>query len=171
MCFIDFFKYFGPKLLHVMEQVWLQNVILAATAIVGIWTIMSTARHEKRRATVDLVRDQTGDAILRAARVKFRTLRNAGANFPKLFDDETSQDFLEVREVLNAYEFMASGVREESFDEETYKRMYFTNVTRDWEVAAGLVTVMRRKHGGTLYQDFQWLADRWKSNPLKKDKQ
>jgi hypothetical protein len=96
-------------------------------------------------------------------------LRNTSANFPKLFDDETSQDFLDVREVLNAYEFMASGVREESFDEETYKRMYFTNVTRDWDVAAGLVMVMRKKHGGTLYQDFQWLADRWKSNPLKRD--
>jgi hypothetical protein len=112
------------------------------------------------------VRDQSSDTRLKTAREKYRTLRNRNANFAALLSDQTSPDFLDVREVLNAYEFMAAGVREKAFDEKTYKRMYFSNVVADWKTLQPLVAEYRNLRGPTLYQEFEWLASRWVQHPL-----
>ena len=137
------------------------------SAFIGIWTIGSSSRNEKRRATVDIVRDQTTDSRLKSAREKFRHLRNTKADFAALFQDQNAQDFLDVREVLNSYEFMAAGVREKAFDEMTYKRMYFTNVVTDWPILKPFVMEYRKSRGPTVYQEFEWLASRWTDSRLK----
>jgi hypothetical protein len=157
-CFYAFKQFFG--------ELWIQNVILAVSAIIGIWTIGSSSRNEKRRATVDIVRNQSTDTRLKAAREKFRSLRNKNADFVALFHDQTSEDFLDVREVLNAYEFMAAGVREKAFDEKTYKRMYYSNVVTDWGILRSFVLEYRKTRGPTVYQEFEWLASRWAGDPL-----
>lgn len=70
--------------------------------------------------------------------------------------------------VLNAHEFMAAAVRQSAFDEETYKRMYFTQVIEDWDHLAGFVKRYRRlKNKNTHYQEVQKFVVRWKKNPLK----
>jgi Domain of unknown function (DUF4760) len=151
---------------HWLGELWFQNVILMASAIIGIWTIASSSRNEKRRATVDIVRDQTTDTRLKEAREKFRSLRDSNIDFVTLLQNQSSQDFLDVREVLNAYEFMVAEVREKAFDEMTYKRMYFTNVVRDWPILEKLVKEYRGIRGATVYREFEWLASRWIKNPL-----
>ncbi len=152
-----------------LGQLWGQNCILAISAFVAIWTISSSSRHEKRRATVDIVRDQTRDPELKASRESLRKLRDTKFDFTSLLSDQSSAPFLAVRDVLNAYEFMASGLREGAFDELVYKRMYYTNVVRDWDLLTGFVAGYRTSRGNTLYQDFQWLAGRWKKKKLKAD--
>ena len=151
-----------------LGELWVQNVILMVSAFIGILTIASSSRNEKRRATVDMVRDQTTDARLKAAREKFRSLRAKNADFVTLLADQSSADFLDVREVLNAYEFMAAGVREKAFDENTYKRMYFYNVVTDWPLLENFIKRYREiKNSETLYQEFQLLAAHWKKHPLR----
>src|ERR1039458_73221 len=60
-----------------LDELWLQNVILVFSAGIGILTIGRTSVLERRRATVDLVRDQQKDELLIEARKTVRSLLDA----------------------------------------------------------------------------------------------
>ena len=66
-----------------------ENAILAVSAFLGILTIKSSGRQERRRATIDLVIHQTKDPELIEARQHFHELLGAGeSNFCKHLDDK-----------------------------------------------------------------------------------
>ena len=77
--------------------------------------------------------------------------------------------------ILNNHEFVAAGIRGKAYDENLFKRMQCAVVIRDWEAFCGFVIEFRKLHhedmgdsAETFYQDFEWLAGRWKKNPLKR---
>lgn len=71
--------------------------------------------------------------------------------------------------VLNNQEFIAVGVRLGCFDEHTYKQLQCTNVLRLWEASESFIVEIRKERKkDTLFQDFEWLAKRWKKNPIKR---
>jgi hypothetical protein len=41
---------------------------------------------------------------------------------------------------------------------------------RDWDDFSGFVAEFRNAKGKTFYQDFEWLAKKWKKDPLKPSK-
>ena len=166
----------------IFNDVWFQNLILAITAVIGIWTFGSSSRHERRRATVDLVRDQQKDKALKKARQALRPLEldaSGKIDFDSILASEKdSYETRAILTVLNSYEFMASGVRTGAFDEKTYKRMYYNSVKLQWLNYREFVVKYREKykrdHPGkagqeadTFYQDFERLATRWLRRPLK----
>ncbi|MGB8129923.1 MAG: DUF4760 domain-containing protein [Candidatus Angelobacter sp.] len=159
------------KLLGETGGFWVQNAILAVSAFLGILTIKSSGRQERRRATIDLVIHQTKDPELIEARQHFHELLGAGeSNFCKHLDDNTSQAYKSVMAILNAYEFAASGIREAAFDEYTYKRNRYSTVLKDWAALRAFVMEFRyKKKISTLFQEFEWLARRWEKRPLKAD--
>lgn len=164
-----------------INEVWFQNLILAVSAAIAIWTISSSSRHERRRATVDLVRDQQKDEVLIAARATIRSLENAAGkiDFRPILAEKDSENLRAIYDVLNSYEFMASGLRTGAFDEKTYKRMYYNTVVTHWEMFREFIFAYREKYkrenpgvaslnADTLYQDFQSLATNWAKHPLKR---
>src|SRR5208283_1014248 len=66
---------------------WLQNTILALTAVIGIWTLGASSRQERRRATVDVLIETLNDPVLSAARTKVRKLIRAGLDIDFLLSD------------------------------------------------------------------------------------
>ena len=73
-----------------------------------------------------------------------------------------------ILNVLNFQEFVAAGIREKAFDEPMYKRIQFSVVTRDWNVCKGFIMELRKsRNRPTLFQEFQWLAERWLADRLK----
>ena len=151
---------------------WVQNSILLASAIVAICTIRASARQERRRATIDVVIEQRRDERLIAARQIITKKHEAGeTNLAKYLETKDSEDFKVILLVLNAYEFVASGIREDAFDEDTFKRLRCSTVLKDWEALWGFVMEFRRqKKIPTLFQDFEWLYDKWKIDPLPANK-
>jgi Domain of unknown function (DUF4760) len=88
-------------------------------------------------------------------------------NFSKFLEDRQSDDCQQIMLVLNNHEFIACGIKGRALDEKMYKRMYGSIVARDWQLCRGLVIELRRTSGKmTLFQDFEWLAERWKKHPL-----
>lgn len=48
--------------------------------------------------------------------------------------------------------------------------MQYTSITEMWDRLCPLVHEIRRqKNNKTFYQEFEWLACRWKKKPLKKN--
>jgi hypothetical protein len=169
----------------ILNESWFQNLILAFSAAIAIWTISSSSRHERRRATVDIVRDQQKDEILIAARATIRGLEDANGkiDFDSLLAKKDSAELRAIYNVLNSYEFIASGMRTGAFDENTYKRMYYHTVTDHWIQFQEFVEKYRRKteeeyrrqnrkdvSADTLFQDFQSLATKWLKHPLKRNR-
>jgi hypothetical protein len=169
----------------ILNESWFQNLILAFSAAIAIWTISSSSRHERRRATVDIVRDQQKDEVLIAARATIRGLEDANGkiNFDPLLAQKDSEQLRAIYNVLNSYEFIASGMRTGAFDENTYKRMYYHTVTDHWIQFQEFVEKYRRKtedeyrrqnrkdvSADTLFQDFQSLATKWLKHPLKRNR-
>lgn len=168
----------------ILNESWFQNLILAFSAAIAIWTISSSSRHERRRATVDIVRDQQKDDVLIAARATLRGLEdtNGRIDFDSLLAKKDSDELRAIYNVLNSYEFIASGMRTGAFDEKTYKRMYYHTVVDHWVQFQEFVVKYRKKteeeyrsknrkdvSADTLFQDFQSLATKWLNHPLKRN--
>jgi hypothetical protein len=165
----------------ILNDVWFQNLILAASAAIGILTISSSARQERRRAVVDIARDQDKDEILLAARKTLRSLVGGSGKIDvdTILKAEDSDQLRAIYTVLNSYEFVANGLRTGAFDEKTYKRMYYNTVVTHWSLLREFVEKYREKYrkeyagvdslaAETLCQDFEALATNWARHPLKR---
>jgi len=148
-----------------------QTFILFISAVAAVWVIKASKTQEKRRATVDLIIEQKRDQPLVAARRALLTMHEAGEkNLAKHLEDDSSNEYKAIMLVLNAYEFLSSGIREGAFDEGTYNRLRYTNVRKDWDALCAFILEFRRaRSSATLFQDFQWLNERWRKRPLKAD--
>ncbi|OUE47334.1 hypothetical protein BZY94_06385 [Burkholderia territorii] len=127
------------------------------------------SKDARRRATIDLVMHHQKDADLNAAKKLVIGLQGNGT--PLGAHPAGSPEYKAILDVLNAYEFVASGIRQGAFDEDVYKRVFCSMLTRDWKALAGFVLEIRnRVNKPTLFQDFEELAQRWDRKPLKANK-
>lgn len=149
---------------------WIQTGALIISAGAGVLSIVSLSRSERRRATVDLVLHQKQDTELIRAKKRLLELLQAGeTNFARFLSDKSSDEYSIILKILNTHEFVAGGIKEKAYDEKMYKRMQCSAMIRDWDACCGFVVEYRNQRSGkkTFYQDFEWLANRWKKNPLK----
>jgi len=155
-------------LLEVLSAQWLQNLILALTAVIGIWTLRTTSRQERRRATFDAVHETLDSPAFQEARTKVLELLKAGLDIPYLLSEAGLVNRKIVLRVLSRYEFMAAGVNEGDFDAKIYQRMYYTNVIADWNNLEAFVLELREsRNTDTPFQELQKLVQKWKKHPLK----
>jgi hypothetical protein len=150
---------------------WVQTGALILSAIFALLLVQSRERSEKRRATVDLVIQQKHDSELQTSRQWVLTQHeNHAGNFTQHLVSKTADPFRHILRVLNNYEFIATGIREDALDEEIYKRLQYSVVIKDWNALSGCVMELRQSTGHrTLFQEFQALAERWHKKPLKAD--
>ena len=148
---------------------WIQTAILAISAAAGLLIITTSRKQEERRATVDLIIDQKRDQELTEARRVIKEMHERlDMNLSRYLQDTNSAEYKAILLALNTYEFVAAGVRTKAFDEVVYKRLRCSTVLRDWEAFRGFIIEFRNMHANkqTLFQDFEWLAKRWKAAPL-----
>jgi hypothetical protein len=168
--FVDFPQgtFWWNTLTDLLGAPWLQNLILAVTAAIGLYTLGASSRQERRRATVDVLLELLDDKEFLETRTKVKALIDNGLDIPALLSKEGIENRRLVLSILSRYEFMASGLREGAFDEGVYKRMYYTNVLNDWANLEAFVIALRiDRHVQTPYQELQQLIQRWKKHPLK----
>jgi hypothetical protein len=147
---------------------WLQNLILAVTAAIGLWTLGASSRQERRRATVDVLLATLDDKDSLDTRIKVKALIEAGLDIPVLLSKEGGANRRLILSILSRYEFMAAGLREGAFDEPIYQRMYYTNIIDDWDNLEAFIVALRiQRKTQTPFQELQQLVLRWKKHPLK----
>jgi hypothetical protein len=148
---------------------WIQTGAIILSAIGAIAIIYNNSHQAKKRATIDLVLHELSDKEIIEAKNHVRKYRESGSPFAELsgkaHDDNPLNGYLQT--VLNHHEFVATGIKEGAFDEEIYKRMKRSLVLRDWQALEPYISEKRRQERrDKLFSEFQWLACRWKDNPI-----
>jgi hypothetical protein len=164
-----------------LNELWFQNITLIISAAIAILTIGTTSLLERRRATIDLVRDLQKDEVLIKARATIRSVQDESGkiDFTPILAKEDSEELRAILNVLNSFEFMAAGLRTGAFDEKTYKRILYNTVVTQWDLFQEFVVKYRENYkkenegakglnADTLFQDFETLARKWSRDPLKK---
>src|ERR1700761_5126655 len=104
----------------ILDFAWLgtmstQNVILAAGAAGTFFAIRTASKDARRRATIDIVIHHQNDADLLSAKRTVTQLRRSGQSLSA--HPPGTNEYQAILDVLNAYEFVSSGIREGAFDE------------------------------------------------------
>ncbi len=157
---------------------WVQTSAIIATALFAGFQLNSLKKQTvdndlkwRQRATVDAVMADRKDNNLSQSRRDYAKMKAENKNFdalgsePLLEDEESNRAVLDI---LNNYEFMASGIREGAFDESIYKRMKGSLIIQDWNVLDIYVRALRKREDRPkLFCEFEWLATKWESENAK----
>ena len=144
----------------------IQTIAVCAAAIFTALSIRSNTKNARQRATIDLILHQSQNKELQDAITLVNRL--ARQNLPLVDHYKLDEVFrASILKVLNSREFIATGIRENIFDERVYKRSQFSNFTRDWERLECVVKYLREQtKKETIFQDFEHLGKKWKADPL-----
>ena len=115
----------------------------------------------KRRATIDLVISQRANDEFQKARKELVKLHSDGNAMGKWAADECegTVERNAILEVLNHYEFIAAGIKTNTFDKKLYQIMQHSMTLKDWKALKGFVSDFRNKHDNQkFFQEFEWLA-------------
>lgn len=154
---------------------WIQTVAIVVSALFAGTQLLALRKQNlsndlqwKQRATIDAVMSDRKDSGLIQARRLFAKMKKQNENFdalgsnPLLDNEEKNHAILDI---LNNYEFMASGIKENAFDEEIYKRMKRSLIIQDWDILEIYIQALRKKEKRPkLFCEFEWLAKKWKDN-------
>jgi hypothetical protein len=126
----------------------------------------------RQRATIDLLLHENQDQELIAAKQIVIALPDE-ASFIKYLepslcaDEQSKREKASIAILLNRYEFVALGIKTGAFEEQIYKSLKYSDTIDIWNKAKPMVMELRRQKGrDTYYQEFEWLADKWKKEPL-----
>ncbi|HIF6607553.1 DUF4760 domain-containing protein [Serratia sp. TKO39] len=157
----------------------MSNLIVLFGVIVAIGTIFYNIRTAKRTQTaIFLFESRTDKEYIESLHV-LRGVHESGKSFrsyvfPCQGREITDAEILEKRKfqyILNFYERVAVSIQQGIYDEKMIKKTSYTTVIDTWNHAEPLIKAIREKiSSNTTYQEFEWLAERWKKKPLKKKK-
>lgn len=148
---------------------WLQAgaiVLSFVTAlVVALITRSSNQSIARKKSTIDLiVLEQTNQKFLDDRR-QFRVLREAG-RLEQWADPEKKLDPSRavVINILNSYEFVAVGIKNGAYCEQTYKDWCRTTFVKDWVQLGAFVSALRSHlngDGAKIYAEYAALATKW----------
>jgi len=133
--------------------------------------VWAASKGQERRATIELMLNQNADPELKKATNFIKDRHRSGdTNLAVYIQDRKSPEYLLLVYLLNTYEFTAAAIKEKALDEDLLKRMQYTVILNNWKVLEPFVIVLRNTDNhGTLFQEIQLMAERWKLNPLRKE--
>lgn len=160
------------KILGESYGFWIQTGAVILSAIMAVLAILHNGRMARKRTTIDVLLQENQDQQLMEAKFTvFNLANNTDNSFVEIYfkeKEKQSDTYKKITMLLNRYEFIAQSIRNKAFEEKIYKKMQYNNITRMWDRVCPLVYEIRqRQKSQTFYQEFEWLAKRWKKKPLK----
>ncbi len=155
---------------------WVQTIIFFISAIFAGNQLKRLRLQErsddlkqKQRATIDAVLAERKDNQLTQSRQLFAEMKQRNENFEALGAYPIIQNKVKnkaILDILNNYEFMSAGIRENAFDEAIYKRMKCSLIIQDWKILELYILSLRKQTTReSLFTEFEWLAKKWINNP------
>jgi hypothetical protein len=151
---------------------WVQTGAVILSALMAVLAIRHNGRMARKRTTIDVLLQENEDEALREAKFAVFNMTNGkNGSFVEIYFKEKQKQTLKYKQItmlLNRYEFIAQSIRNKAFEEKIYKQMQYSSITTMWDRLCPLVHEIRLRQGSqTYYQEFEWLAKRWKKKPLK----
>lgn len=161
----------------------IQSGVIAVSAFVAVLSIHFSKQTAKKRATIDAFLKFRDDQKVVDAKAKIKAIHDdaklpengskLNANLKSYASKIGSDEFNAILAMLNYYEFISAGIFEGAFDEDTFKRMQYKQLDRDYDTMIPFVVELRKNKAEsghpqpTMFQEFERLGARWKKNPLK----
>ena len=141
---------------------WIPTGAILVSAVGAFIAVFAAAKTAKRRATMDMLLREQQDEQHNSLRQKFLQLRDDG-NLVQWVNDPKSDQCTVIRGMLNKYELIASGVREGIIDEALYRRSILDHLVKDYDQCKPFIHEVRRiTDKRSYYQEFEWLAEKWR---------
>lgn len=152
------------------------NAIVLLGVIVAIFTIWYNIRTAKKTQTaIFLFESRTDKEYIESLHV-LRKVHESGKSFrsyvfPCGGAELTEEEINEKRKfqyILNFYERVAVSIQNGIYNEDMIKKASYSTVINTWSHAEPLIKSIRESNNSkTTYQEFEWLANRWKNSPLR----
>jgi len=156
----------------------ISNIIVLMGVVVAVVTIIYNVRTAKKTQTAAFLFESRKDKDYVGSLHVLKKAHKSGKSFRsyvippdrQTVSDEEIEDRRRFQYILNFYERVAVSIREGIYNEEMIKRTSYTTVIETWDTAEPLIKAIREKiNSETTYQEFEWLALRWKKKKLKKN--
>lgn len=143
--------------------------------LVALATIFYNIRTAKKSQTSVFFAESRHDIKYLEGQHALRQVHNSGKSFrsyifpsgPQLSDEEKDER-LKIQYCLNFYERLSVSIKNGSYDEVMIKQVFYSSIVQNYEISEPFIKALReQKRRNTYYQEFEWLAKRWKKKPLK----
>lgn len=158
-------------LIEAVESNFFRNVSFLVGVIVAVLSVISVRATARRKQSADVIFATRNDELLqKGVRLIREEAHHANSNIRKYAkgDDARSENAAAIRYVLNHFEYVAVGIQNGIYDEAMFKNASFSTIMeirRHTETYISDVRAEQRRD--TIYQEFCWLCERWKTKPLK----
>lgn len=162
--------------LDALDVQLMSNAIVFFGVLVAIGTIVYNIRTAKKTQTAIFLFESRTDTEYRESLHVLKKAHRSHKSFrsyviPAEGETITEDEMLERRKfqyILNFYERVAVSIRSGIYDEKMIKRTSYSTVLETWNIADPLIKAIRECiNSDTTYQEFEWLVNRWRDNPLK----
>ncbi|WP_341707749.1 DUF4760 domain-containing protein [Halopseudomonas sp.] len=151
-----------------------QNSLLFFAAAVAVVSVLYARATAKKQQSADLLLQSRTDGELVAAMRCISDLHELGDGSIRDLASKTAAETKEakcVRYVLNHWEYVSVGVQSGIYDEAMLRRASFNTVIQLHKSVRPFIDNLRGITGrNTIYQEFQWLAERWEAKGLSRKK-
>lgn len=155
------------------------QIVSSLAVLIGLLlafaTIIYNIRTAKKGQTSVFFADSRNDIKYLEGQHALRQVHNSGKSFRSYIfpintqlSDQEKDERLKFQYCLNFYERLAVSVKNGSYDEKMIKEIFFSSIVQNYEISEPFIKALReQKQRNTYYQEFEWLAQRWKNKPLK----
>lgn len=147
-----------------------RNGFIVLGVFVAMLSIATARSLARKKQAADLLFASRSDLKLQAGAVCIEQHHDSSdKNIRALAakDRMHEDDAKTIRHILNHFELISVGIQNGIYDETIIKESWCGILVRTYEQALPFIQACRQRDGKeTLYQEFEWLALRWKKNPL-----
>ncbi|KQN63621.1 DUF4760 domain-containing protein [Erwinia sp. Leaf53] len=157
-----------------VAQIISSGAVLAGLVVAGI-TIVYNIKTSKKSQTSVFFAESRHDIKYLEGQHTLSHIHNSGKSFrsyifpqgPDLTDEEKA-DRIKIQYCLNFYERLAVSVKNGSYHEQMIKEVFYSSIVKNFEYSEPFIKALREKQGrNSYYQEFEWLAKKWKKSPLR----
>lgn len=155
----------------------LSNGLVFSGLVVAITTIRYNVKTARRSQTALFLFESRKDKEYLTGLQTLKRVRDSGKSFRSyifpgtgiVLSENEMQERRKIQYILNFYERVAVSIKSGIYDEDMIKRTSFTTVIETYEAAEPLIKAIREYiHSELTYQEYEWLYQRWKQRPLKR---
>ena len=137
---------------------------------VAVQSILTARAIARKKQSADLLFASRGDPKLQGGYAQVNLHHGAeGRGIRSLAEPESkgSDEAMQVRFLLNHWELLSIGIQSGIYDERMVKKSWYSAVTDTYVRARPFILRSREvDKKSTLFQEFEWLAERWLASPL-----
>ena len=146
---------------------WFRNGVIVFGVFVALISIATSRSLAQKKQSADLLFNSRGDERLQSGTAFIHEYHESADRNIRSLAGSSEQVAKDIRYLLNHFELLSVGIQNGIYDEQIVKKAWCTIVVTTYDRVLPFINASREKaKQNTYYQEFEWLALRWKSKPI-----